>query len=265
MQKLGINPADLLRLKADEDEDWQAENTEEVNGLKRQISTLEADLRQAKRVAVQCKREAEQNALALSNLRDQFTIVNNNLNAANNNIASLTTAQVESRELAKEVICLNERVKQQQEKLDKASNRFWLTSIITIALFLTIGTLCYDNGKKSGAIMVRNQQLHSQTLTVPTPSAADPTKITVDNKAVCYSDFRTAQGKVLAKITYNNHELSFYARKLKDKSWMDISQQVFKGEQTRQVPYDAQGFIEVSKKDAAEIKSKVECTLGTIS
>ncbi|MDC7944125.1 hypothetical protein LIN66_23845, partial [Raoultella ornithinolytica] len=80
-----------------------------------------------------------------------------------------------------------------------------------------------------------------------------------------HSDFRTAQGKVLAKITYNNHELSFYARKLKDKAWIDISPQVFKDEQTRQVPYDAQGFIEVSKKDAAEIKSKVECTLGAIS
>lgn len=265
MQKLGINPADLLRLKVDEDEDRHADNTAEVNGLKRKINALEDDLHQTKRVAIQCKREADLNALKLSNLRDQYAIATNNLKAANKSIEALATVKVESRELAREVLNLNAKVKEQQAKLEKAGNRFWLQSIITLALFLAIGSICYDNGKHSGAALVRNQQLSPQTPTPPKLTPADPTKITLDNKAVCYSDFRTAQGKVLAKITYNNHELSFYARKLKDKAWIDISPQVFKDEQTRQVPYDAQGFIEVSKKDAAEIKSKVECTLGAIS
>ncbi|MCP6559417.1 hypothetical protein NL501_29785, partial [Klebsiella pneumoniae] len=81
--KLGINPADLLRLKVDEDEDRHADNTAEVNGLKRKINALEDDLHQTKRVAIQCKREADLNALKLSNLRDQYAIATNNLKAAN--------------------------------------------------------------------------------------------------------------------------------------------------------------------------------------
>jgi hypothetical protein len=208
MQKLGINPADLLRLKVDEDEDRHADNTAEVNGLKRKINALEDDLTRLNVLRYSAKREADLNALKLSNLRDQYAIATNNLKAANKSIEALATVQGKP-ELAREVLNLNAKVKEQQAKLEKAGNRFWLQSIITLALFLAIGSICYDNGKHSGAALVRNQQLSTQTLTPPKLTPADPTKITLDNKAVCYSDFRTAQGKVLAKITYNNHELSF--------------------------------------------------------